>query len=200
MKTLLIGATGATGSDLLDLLLQDNEVESVDVFVRRHPVIEHAKLKVYVIDFEKPAEWSHLVKGDVLFSCLGTTLKDAGSKTAQWKVDYDYQYQFAKTARDNGVGCYVLVSAMNASSQSRIFYSRMKGKLDDDVRKLGFPKLLIFKPPSLIRKGSNREMEKMGVKVINFFNRLGLLKSLKPISTGTLALEMMDAVKKVYSE
>ncbi len=89
---------------------------------------------------------------------------------------------------------------MNASSQSRIFYSRMKGKLDDDVRKLGFPKLLIFKPPSLIRKGSNREMEKMGVKVINFFNRLGLLKSLKPISTGTLALEMMDAVKKVYSE
>ena len=200
MKTLLIGATGATGSDLLDLLLQDNEVESVDVFVRRHPVIEHAKLKVYVIDFEKPAEWSHLVKGDVLFSCLGTTLKDAGSKTAQWKVDYDYQYQFAKTARDNGVECYALVSAMNASSQSRIFYSRMKGKLDDDVRKLGFPKLLIFKPPSLIRKGSNREMEKMGVNIINFLNRLGLLKSLKPISTGTLAMEMLDAVKKVYSE
>ena len=200
MKTLLIGATGATGSDLLELLLQDNEVESVAIFVRRHPGIEHAKLKVYVIDFEKRADWSHLVKGDVLFSCLGTTLKDAGSKTAQWKVDYDYQYQFAKTARDNGVVCYALVSAMNASSQSRIFYSRMKGKLDEDVSKLGFPKLLIFKPPSLIRKGSNREMEKMGVNIINFLNRLGLLKSLKPISTGTLAMEMLDAVKKVYSE
>ena len=104
------------------------------------------------------------MKGDVLFSCLGTTRKDAGSKAAQWKVDYDYQYSFAKAARENGVECYVLVSAMNASSNSGFFYSRMKGELDDDVTKLGFPRLLIFKPPSLIRKGSDRNMEKMGLR------------------------------------
>lgn len=195
MKALLIGATGATGSDLLQLLLDDSEVESVDIFVRRDPGMEHSKINVHIIDFEKYEEWKHLVKGDVLFSCLGTTLKDAGSKEAQWKVDYDFQYQFAKAARENGVDCYVLVSAMNASSKSKIFYSRMKGKLDDDVSKLGFPKLLIFKPPSLIRKGSNRKMEKMGVKVINFFNRLGLLKSMKPMFTYTLAKDMLDAVK-----
>ena len=195
MKALLIGATGATGSDLLELLLNDIEVESVDIFVRRDPGIEHSKLKVHVIDFKRSEGWRHLVKGDVLFSCLGTTLKDAGSKAAQWKVDYDYQYQFAKAARENGVGCYVLVSAMNASSKSRIFYSRMKGKLDEDVSMLGFPKLLIFKPPSLVRKGSVRKMEKMGVKVINVFNRLGMLKSLKPMPTYTLAKEMLDAVK-----
>ena len=196
MKALLIGATGATGSDLLQLLLDDSEVESVDIFVRRDPGMEHSKINVHIIDFEKYEEWKHLVKGDVLFSCLGTTLKDAGSKEAQWKVDYDFQYQFAKAARENGVGCYVLVSAMNASSKSKIFYSRMKGKLDDDVSKLGFPKLLIFKPPSLIRKRSNRKMEKMGVNVINFFNRLGLLKSMRPMSTYTLAKDMLDAVKE----
>ena len=196
MKTLLIGATGATGSDLLRLLLDDGEVESVVIFVRRNPGVEHPKLTVHVIDFEKPEKWSHLVKGDILFSCLGTTRKDAGSKNAQWKVDYDYQYSFAKAARENGMGCYVLVSAMNASSKSRFFYSRMKGELDDDVTKLGFPRLLIFKPPSLIRKGSDRNMEKMGVKVIGFFNRLGLMKSLKPMSTDTLAKKMLNAVKK----
>ena len=196
MKTLLIGATGATGSDLLRLLLDDGEVESVVIFVRRNPGVEHPKLTVHVIDFEKPEKWSHLVKGDILFSCLGTTRKDAGSKNAQWKVDYDYQYSFAKAARENGVECYVLVSAMNASSKSRFFYSRMKGELDDDVTKLGFPRLLIFKPPSLIRKGSDRNMEKMGVKVIGFFNRLGLMKSLKPMSTDVLAKKMLDAVKK----
>ena len=195
MKTLLIGATGATGSDLLKLLLDDDEVESVDIFVRRNTGVEHPKLTVHVINFEKPEEWSHLVKGDVLFSCLGTTRKDAGSKAAQWKVDYDYQYSFAKAARQNGVECYVLVSAMNASSNSGFFYSRMKGKLDDDVSKLGFPKLLIFKPPSLIRKESDRKMEKMGVKVIGFFNRLGLMKSLKPMSTDALAKKMLDDVK-----
>ena len=196
MKTLLIGATGAVGSDLLELLLEDGEVESVVIFVRRNPGVEHPKLTVHVIDFEKPEKWSHLVKGDILFSCLGTTRKDAGSKNAQWKVDYDYQYSFAKAARENGVECYVLVSAMNASSKSRFFYSRMKGELDDDVTKLGFPRLLIFKPPSLIRKGSDRNMEKMGVKVIGFFNRLGLMKSLKPMSTDVLAKKMLDAVKK----
>ena len=195
MKTLLIGATGATGSDLLKLLLDDDEVESVDIFVRRNTGVEHPKLTVHVINFEKPEEWSHLVKGDVLFSCLGTTRKDAGSKAAQWKVDYDYQYSFAKAARQNGVECYVLVSAMNASSKSLFFYSRMKGKLDEDVTNLGFPKLLIFKPPSLIRKESDRKMEKMGVKVIGFFNRLGLMKSLKPMATDVLAKKMMDAVK-----
>lgn len=195
MKTLLIGATGATGSDLLKLLLDDDEVESVDIFVRRNTGVEHPKLTVHVINFEKPEEWSHLVKGDVLFSCLGTTRKDAGSKAAQWKVDYDYQYSFAKAARQNGVECYVLVSAMNASSKSLFFYSRIKGKLDEDVTNLGFPKLLIFKPPSLIRKESDRKMEKMGVKVIGFFNRLGLMKSLKPMSTDALAKKMLDAVK-----
>ena len=195
MKTLLIGATGATGSDLLKLLLKDSEVNSVDIFVRRDPGIKDPKLKINVIDFEKPEEWKHLVTGDVLFSCLGTTIKDAGSKDAQWKVDYDYQYNFAKAARENGVGCYVLVSSINASSKSMFYYSRMKGSLDEDVTKLGFPKLLIFKPPSLIRKGSDRKMEKMGVKIISLFNRFGMLKSMKPMSTDTLALEMLRAVK-----
>ena len=195
MKTLLIGATGATGSDLLKLLLDDGEVESVVIFARKNPEVEHPKLKVHIIDFEKPEEWSHLVRGDVLFSCMGTTRKDAGSKEAQWKVDYDYQYSFAKAAKENEVGCYVLVSSINASSKSRFFYSRMKGRLDDAVSELGFPRLLIFKPPSLIRKGSDRKMEKAGVKVISFFNRLGLINSLKPMSTETLAKEMLAAVK-----
>ncbi|NCC45251.1 MAG: semialdehyde dehydrogenase, partial [Clostridia bacterium] len=87
MNALLIGATGATGSDLLQLLLKDSEVESVTIFVRRDPQITHPKLEVHLIDFDKKEQWHHLVKGDILFSCLGTTLKDAGSKEAQWKVD-----------------------------------------------------------------------------------------------------------------
>ena len=115
MKAILIGATGATGRDLLQLLLNDNEVESVAIFVRRVPDIEHEKLTVHTIDFEKPEEWSRLVKGDVLFSCLGTTRKDAGSKEAQWKVDYDYQYHFAKIARENGVKSLLLVSSKTST-------------------------------------------------------------------------------------
>ena len=195
MKVLIIGATGATGSDLLELLLGDGETESVEIFVRRSPERKHDKLTVHLIDFDKPEQWSHLVKGDLLFSCLGTTLKDAGSKAAQWKVDHDYQYLLAKAAKENGVGCCVLVSSVNASAKSPIFYARMKGQLEEDVRKLGFPRLIIFRPPSLIRRESDRTMERVGVKMLRFFNRLGLFRSMQPMPTDLLAKAMLHAAK-----
>jgi hypothetical protein len=76
-----------------------NSFPQVEIFVRRDLDLQHEKLKIHVIDFDKPEQWNHLVNGDVLFSCLGTTLKVAGSKEAQWKIDYDYQYEFAKSPR-----------------------------------------------------------------------------------------------------
>jgi uncharacterized protein YbjT (DUF2867 family) len=197
MNALLIGATGVTGRDLLQLLLGDSEVERVTIFVRRDPQITHPKLEVHLIDFDRKEQWNHLVKGDILFSCLGTTLKDAGSKEAQWKVDHDYQYCFAEAARENGVGTLLLVSSMNASPKSPFFYARMKGELEEAVRKLGFPGLMIFRPPSLIRKGSDRAMERVGVKLIGFLNRLGLLKSMRPMPTEQLAKAMLHAAKSI---
>ena len=83
-------------------------------------------------------------------------------------MDHDYQYRFAEAARENGVGTLLLVSSMNASLKSPFFYARMKGELEEAVRKLGFPGLMIFRPPSLIRKGSDRAMERVGVKLIGF--------------------------------
>ena len=88
MKALVIGATGATGKDLVYKLLNDKDYDEVNIFVRKPMNIQHPKLKTHVVDFEKPQEWQDLVKGDVAFSCLGTTLKGAGSKQAQRKVDY----------------------------------------------------------------------------------------------------------------
>ena len=89
MKALVIGATGATGKDLVNQLLNDKDFEEVNIFVRKPVDIHNEKLKVHIVNFEKPEEWKQMVKGDVAFSCLGTTLKDAGSKEAQKKVDFD---------------------------------------------------------------------------------------------------------------
>ncbi|MDD2192835.1 MAG: semialdehyde dehydrogenase, partial [Bacteroidales bacterium] len=94
-----------------------------------------------------------------------------------------------------GVGTLLLVSSMNASLKPPFFYARMKGELEEAVRKLGFPRLMIFRPPSLIRKGSDRAMERVGVKLIGFLNRLGLLKSMGPIPTERLAEAMLYAAK-----
>ncbi len=192
---LLIGATGATGKDLLELLLNDNSFEKVDVFVRRKLDLRHKKLTVHVIDFDKQEQWKHLVTGDVLFSCLGTTLKAAGSKETQWKIDYDYQYQLAKAAKENQVQNYVLVSSSGANPNSFLFYAKMKGKLEEAVKELKFENLTIFQPPILIRKNTDRAGEKMGIKIIQALNKIGFLLSQKPLHTHTLAQAMIHAAK-----
>ena len=195
MKALVIGATGATGKDLVRMLLEDDSFESVDIFVRRDVAASSPKLHVHVVDFDKPEQWSYLLTGDVLFSCLGTTIKAAGNQEAQWKVDYTYQFDAAKAARSNGVKNYVLVSSIGASSKSKAFYPRMKGALEDAVRELGFPGLFILRPPSLVRKGSDRFGERAGVAILRTFNSVGLMRSLTPMPTQEVAAAMIRLSK-----
>ena len=195
MKALVIGATGATGKDLVNKLLEDKDFQEVHAFVRRPLNIKNEKLKAHVVDFEKPEEWKDLVKGDVAFSCLGTTLKDAGSKDAQRKVDFDYQYQFAKNAKENEVEDYILVSSYGANPNSKIFYSRMKGELEKEVKNLHFNKMTIFQPGMLERKDSERTGEVLGGKIIKFANKLGICESQKPLPTEVLAQAMINSSK-----
>ena len=195
MKALVIGATGAVGKDLVRLLLEDEAFDRVDVFVRRHTGVSADKLLEHIVDFDRPEDWKELLRGDVLFSCLGTTIKAAGSQDAQWKVDYTYQYEAAKAARENGVRNYVLVSSVGASPKSKIFYSRMKGQLEEDVKKLGFPGCFILQPPSLIRKGSDRFGEKASVEILKALNAAGLFRSWKPMPTEEVAAAMLRLAK-----
>lgn len=195
MKALVIGATGAVGKDLVQLLLADDSFERVDIFVRREVKVSSAKLIVHVVDFDHPKTWADGLKGDVLFSTLGTTIKAAGSQEAQWKVDYTYQYNAAKAARENGVPTYILVSSVGANAKSKIFYSKMKGALEDAVQGLGFDSCFILQPPSLIRKGSDRIGEKVGVVALKAFNALGLLRQYTPMPTEAVAAAMIRLAK-----
>lgn len=198
MHALVIGATGATGKDLLKLLLDDGSFERVDIFVRRPVRLENPKLTVHVIDFDRPEKWQNLVRGDVLFSCLGTTLKAAGSKEAQWRIDHNYQYEFAKAARANHVNTCILVSALQASAKSNIFYSRMKGVLEKDTTALGFPKLIIFRPSLLLRKESDRRGEVIAAKIVKALNAIGMLRKHRPMPTALLAKAMIYTSKALY--
>ena len=194
MKGLIIGATGATGKDLLAKLLEDDTYSEVHCFVRKPMSISHPKLHAHVVDFDTPDAWSDLLHGDVAFSCLGTTLAVAGSKDAQWRVDYDYQYAFAEHCKNNEVPTFVLVSAAGATAQSKLFYNRMKGALEEAVKKLNFPRLLIFQPSILIRSNSDRSGENFTVKAFKFLNKLGILKRYRPMPTEILAEKMLSAV------
>ena len=195
MKALVIGATGATGKDLVSQLLTDKGYDEVNVFVRRPLAVENPKLKTHIVNFDKPEEWKDLVKGDVAFSCLGTTLKATGSKEAQRKVDYDYQYNFAKAAKENEVEDYILVSSYGANPKSKLFYSRMKGELEQSIKDLHFNKLTIFQPGMLERKDSERTGEVLGGKIIKFANKFGVLTQQKPLPTEVLAKAMINSSK-----
>ena len=194
MKAIIIGATGATGKSLLPLLAAHSEMERIDCFGRRHPDFSHQKLNSHQIDFTQPNIWHEEVQGDVLFACLGTTLKAAGSKEAQWAIDYEANLEFAKAARENGVHTLVLVSASGANAASRLFYQRMKGELEQALIALNFPCLIIFRPPLLIRPNSDRLGEKVAERIFRVLNRIGMLKNQRPLAVEKLAQAMLRAV------
>ena len=192
MKAIVIGATGAVGKELVRALLNDVRYTEVAVFVRRDPGVTHPKLTAHVINFEQPDTWRALVTGDVLFSALGTSLKQAGSKEAQRRIDYDYQHMFAEAAHANGVPHLVLLSSLGADSRSSIFYLRLKGELDDAVQRLGFDTVHIVRPPSLIRPETKRPGETAVVKILQGLNAVGIAKNLAPMSVDTVARCMME--------
>ncbi|HJW15815.1 MAG TPA: NAD(P)H-binding protein [Flavisolibacter sp.] len=190
---LVIGATGLVGNELVHQLLADDRFGAVLVFVRRSMGISHSKLQEFIINFDEPQSWSHLVKGDVLFSALGTTLKKAGSKEAQYKIDHDYQYNFAQAAAQNQVPVYVLVSSAMASVSSRIFYTRMKGELERDIQLLPFQAIHIMQPGMLQgNRKENRPGEKVGLYVIRLLNKMGIALKQKPIPAGLVAKAMIN--------
>jgi uncharacterized protein YbjT (DUF2867 family) len=198
MKAIVIGATGATGKDLVQALLNDSAYTEVVIFVRKSSQLSHAKLKEVITDFDKQEEVADLITGDVWFSALGTTMKAAGSKEKQWHIDHDIPLSFAKIAKRNGVHTAVLLSAYGASTSSKIFYSKMKGSLEEKIDAESFNTYVIFKPGLLLRDNTDRWVERFSGSILKFMNKLGMAKRFRPMPTRTLAQKMAKA-PKVFS-
>lgn len=195
---IIIGATGLVGSKLLQQLLADKDFATVKIFVRRTTGINHPKLAEHIIDFDEFVGVRSQVTGDVLFSCLGTTLKQAGSKDKQFKVDFTYQYEFAQAASENGIQAYVLVSSASADADSMIFYTKIKGQLEDAIKKLDFDKTIIIQPSVLEGDRDNERMgEKISASIINGLGKiLPFLKKYRSISGEQVARAMIYYYKE----
>ena len=192
LHALVLGATGATGRELVKLLLEDSNFMQVSIFVRSKIDIDHEKLIIHKIDFTRLNEYNNLIKGDILFSALGTTKKEAGGKKEQFLVDYTYQYEFAKMASENGVNHYSLISSIGAGKNSFFFYPKIKGALESSIKSLEFNKIHIFQPPSLIRQPELiRSGERYSIKFLHVINKLGFFKSFKPILVKDLAKKII---------
>ena len=197
LHALVLGATGATGRELVKLLSEDPNFSKVSIFVRSSTKVSNKKnLAIHEIDFHQLHKYKDLINGDILFSALGTTKKDAGGQKEQYLVDYTYQYEFAKMASENGVTNYSLVSSTGANAKSLFFYPRIKGLLEQAIKKLEFKKIDIFQPPMLIRQPDlMRPSEESGIKFLNAINKIGVLKSQKPLQVEGLASKMVKFAK-----
>lgn len=193
MKALLIGASGATGKDLVQAILNNPAYTELVIFVRRPLGISHSKLVEVITDFDALEQVAVSIKGDVWFSCLGTTLKAAGSKEKQWQIDHDLPLNFARIAKRNGVKKTVLLSAYGASATSSVFYSKMKGKLEEELQALAFNQYIIFRPGLLLRKDTDRLGEKISAALLNALNAVGLIRRFKPMPTSLLAEQLAKA-------
>ncbi|HAQ18827.1 MAG TPA: NADH-quinone oxidoreductase subunit F [Prolixibacteraceae bacterium] len=188
----VIGASGLVGQQIINQLLFHSEFDKIRIFVRRKTRFIHPKLEEQIIDFDQPESWRHLVQGDVLFSTLGTTIKTVKTKKNQYRVDFTYQYEFAKAAFENGVSTYILISSMGANAKSFFFYTRMKGELEESVKKLNFKRIIIFRPSIL---DGNRSEKRIGEKMALIFSRYLtriILKKNRPTPVRVLVSKMVS--------
>ncbi|MDA7803957.1 NAD(P)H-binding protein [Crocinitomix sp.] len=194
MKATLIGATGLIGKALLKQLLLDDRFEQVQVFVRRTTGVAHPKLTEEIIDFDQIKSAHLALESDVLFSTLGTTLKTAGSKERQFEIDYDMQFKTAEIAVREGVKKLVLLSSAGANSKSSIFYSKMKGELDEAVQGLGFEQVAIIRPSMLA--GDREEFrwtEKIFTPIMYALSWIPGIRKYRPIKDVSVAKAMINA-------
>ena len=195
---IVLGATGLVGSHLVEALIDDDTFNLIRIFSRRSLENNSPKIKEYLVDFDHPDTFKKDITGDVLFSTMGTTIRTAGSKEAQYKVDYTYQYEIARAAAENGVKTYVLVSSAGANSRSRFFYMRIKGELDNAVKSLSFSNISIIRPATLMgKRNENRAGEKLVIQLTDIFATLvpGLRKY-RPIPAKTVADAMIKAASQ----
>ena len=197
MHATIIGATGLIGGHLLDMLLNDTSFTTVRILIRRPLEISHSKLEKNLIDFSDMESFRLALEGtDVIFCCIGTTMKKMkGDQAAYRKVDYDIAVNAAKLGKANGCEKFVLVSAVGADSKSRNFYLRLKGETEEAVQRSGIESVYILRPSLLI--GNRKEFragEKLATWLMPLFSFL-LPAKYKPVKALDVARAMITAIK-----
>ena len=195
MTASIFGATGFTGSTILQLLLQDSAFESVKIFVRKSIGLTHPKLKEYIIDFEKIESYQSDIQADTFFNCLGTTIQKAGSQAAQQRIDRDYPIAIAKVVK---TGLMLNVSSVGADASASNFYLKTKGEMEDAVTEILGSRAIFFRPSFIVgQRPEFRLGEKLGIyimKPIDFFLK-GNLSKWHSIDVSILAKSMVNAAK-----
>jgi uncharacterized protein YbjT (DUF2867 family) len=196
-ELLIVGSTGLVGRSALRRALADPRVTRVVAPTRRPlPQPMPPKLENPIVDFEElptDAAWWEV---DAVVCTLGTTLKQAGSRGAFRRVDFDYVLAAAESAQRHGALAFALTSAGSADARSRNFYLRTKGEVEDALRRLGYLSLTIVRP-SLIAgdrggHGGPRPMERLSLRLANAMRAI-IPARYRPVSAEAIAAALIEA-------
>ena len=150
MTLLLAGGTGLVGRSLLELA-KSRQIPITTVGRRITGDVENE----LVVDF---SAMPTLPSSDIAICTLGTTMADAGSKSAFKAVDFDAVMAFARAAKQSGVRHFLVVTAVGADIGSRAFYSRVKGAVEIELTTVGFDRVDIVRPGLLLGKRQSRRL------------------------------------------
>ncbi|HWV68870.1 oxidoreductase [Chitinophaga sp.] len=196
---IVIGATGLTGTHLVASLLHDPAFSKVRVLVRQPWAHDRPKLESIIVNFDDEESLAAALQGDILFCCIGTTIKKAGNQENFRAVDYGIPVKCARIAKEQGVSQFLLMSSINANPRSRNFYLRTKGQTEEAIQQAGFFSVNIFRPSVLIgQRNEFRLGEWIGRYLIQLFYFLlqGRWKKYRGIKAATVANAMIVAAKE----
>ena len=207
MKTaLLFGSSGLVGGHILNQLIKDDNYSKIKLFVRSAPEISNSKIKIVKTDFNNLEKHINDIKGDDCFFCIGTTKQNSPDKNQYRRVELEVPKQIAQIAKSNSVNSFVFVSSGYADPKSSGDYLKFKGEVEEELKRLNFPKLGIMRPSFLLGDRKEKRLgEKIGIFIFKLLSPLflGLLKKMKPIQSEKVAKAMIkisngDFIQQVF--
>ncbi len=200
MKTaLLFGSSGLVGGHLLNQLIKDNKYSKIKLFVRTDTEINDPKVEVIKTNFNNLQNHIEDIKGDDCFFCIGTTKQNSPDKDDYRKVELEVPKEIAKITKSNLVNSFIFVSALYANPKSSGDYVRFKGLVEEELKRLNFPKLALMRPSFLLGDRKEKRVgEKIGIFVFKLLSPLllGPLKKMRPIHSETVAKAMIRAANE----
>ena len=195
---LLAGATGLVGSALLPLLLASERYAKVIVVGRRPVAVQHPKLVQVVVELDQLEQERLRLIADDVYCCLGTTIRQAGSQEAFFKVDFLYVVQLAALTAANFAAQFLVLSSLGADPDARVYYSRVKGEMEAAVRQTPFRAIHIFRPSLLLgQRAAPRLGERLGAAMLALVRPLlrGSWRKYRAVPAATVAQAMLRAAQ-----
>lgn len=191
---IILGASGATGTELLKLLVVDDRYETIKLFSRKQSTIKHPKIKEFIGDLLNLTSFASDFTADEVYCCIGTTKKQTPNQEHYKKIDFGIPVEAAKLVKKNGISTFISMSSLGANAKSTTFYTKTKGEMENAILETEIERIYIFRPSLLIRTTKeSRILETIAAKIMSVigFLFIGKLKKYKAIKTVTVAKAML---------